>query len=478
MCGWLVILHLRMIVSSAPQEMREGAIVWITRLLLEGRNPYAVAELPASTNVYGIVYHAIVWPFARVFGNGFTVHRAVSAAAIAGSCTLLYRLLRRLGTDFVVAATGVMLFYASSLYWVSPLARPDGVGVFFCIASLTWLFTDNLTARDFAIGLGFAQLALLTKVYLAFPPFLLALYVFLFVSPKRGLIFAALAIGAAGATLAAITLIFPAYITLSIVDNINSSTFYDIDHMKAQTYDWLLYSLPLTAGVVAWFIREIASGGIRVWPRRRPSIFVFATLVNTAVFFALFAGHPGAHMTYLFHLVTPLLMLAVFPALSQMRWPRTLVVVSLPIAFVTNAHYFPLTFNRFRQAEATFAQIDDVMQRHQQVLGSTEVAGLLALDGRPVVDSGHSQYFGAAATDRPWPDLVPPEVLQTRWAAFLEELDGGIRDRRFDLIIRSRRPGLIPDKLVAEHYARVATYDVDFPWGAQRWPIDFWEPRR
>src|SRR5215510_642204 len=56
MCGWLVVLHLRMIVSPAPQEMREGAIIWITRLVLEGRNPYAVSELPASSYAYGIIY--------------------------------------------------------------------------------------------------------------------------------------------------------------------------------------------------------------------------------------------------------------------------------------------------------------------------------------------------------------------------------------------------------------------------------------
>ena len=181
MCGWLAVLHLRMVISPAPQEMREGAILWITRLLLEGRNPYALSELPASTNAYGIAYHLVVLPFARFFGNGYTVHRAISAAAIAGSCALMYRLLRRAGTDRVLTSAGVMLFYASSLYFVAPLARPDGLGVLFSMASITWLFVDDLTPRRFLIGLAFAVLALLTKVYLAFPPFVMALYVFLFV---------------------------------------------------------------------------------------------------------------------------------------------------------------------------------------------------------------------------------------------------------------------------------------------------------
>ena len=106
MCGWLVVLHLRMIRLARAAGNARGRIVWITRLLLEGRNPYALSELPASTNVYGIVYHLVVLPLARVFGNSFTVHRAVSVVAIAGACALLYRLLRREGTRSLLARSG------------------------------------------------------------------------------------------------------------------------------------------------------------------------------------------------------------------------------------------------------------------------------------------------------------------------------------------------------------------------------------
>jgi hypothetical protein len=134
-----------MIISPAPQEMREGASIWISRLVLEGRNPYALSELPASTYANGIIYRLVVLPLARIFGNSYTMHRAVSAVAIAGSCALLYRLLHREGTRLVLAASGVMLFYASSLYFVAPLAWPDALGVLFCLASMTWLFTDEVT---------------------------------------------------------------------------------------------------------------------------------------------------------------------------------------------------------------------------------------------------------------------------------------------------------------------------------------------
>jgi hypothetical protein len=112
------------------------------------------------------------------------------------------------------------------------------------------------------------------------------------------------------------------------------------------------------------------------------------------------------------------------------------------------------------------------------VLGSTEVAGPLALAGQPVFDSGHSQYFGDAAIRYRMPGLVPADAIDGRWKAFRAEIRRGIVEDRFDLIIRNRRPGLIPDGLVAAHYNRVATIDIDLPWGAQQWPLDLWEPIR
>src|SRR5205085_12319031 len=143
-----------------------------------------------------------------------------------GSCALLYRLLRREHTDPLLSAVGVMLFYASSLYFVAPLARPDSVGVFFAMASLWFVCDRDPTPGRFAIGLLFALLALLTKVYLAFPPFLISLYVFVFVSPKRGVAYGAAAVLLSAALLWMMTLWFPAYISLSIVDNMNSATYY------------------------------------------------------------------------------------------------------------------------------------------------------------------------------------------------------------------------------------------------------------
>lgn len=475
---WLLVIHGRMVLSPAPQEMREGAVLWLTRLLLEGRNPYALAELPAGTNVYGILYHLIVLPLAYVFGNGFPVHRAVSAAAIVAACVLMFRLLRRERTDACLAWVGTILFYVSCVYFTGPLARPDGVAVLLSMASLVLVTERRVTPAVFGAGLGLALLALITKISLAFPPFIVAAHLFLLRKDERwrGLSFGVVAILSALAVLVVMNRLYPAYVTLTFAANAQSG-FTDAAHLRRQTIDWLVFSLPLTLGIVFGVAR-----GINGWfganaRAAAPTVFAFGAAANACVFFVWLGWHPGAHMTYLFQLVTPLLMPAVLPPLSRLGWPRALVAAALPVSLVMSAPYFTWTFERFTASEATFASLDRTIASHESVLGSTEVAGLLAMEGRPVLDSGQSEYFGEAIGRRTLPGTVAREALRERWESMFAEMEGVMRRGGFDLIVRSRRAGLIPLSLVMAHYRRVETVPVTFAWSGQSWLVDLWTPQ-
>src|SRR4029077_15115430 len=130
-----------------------------------------------------------------------------------------------------------------------------------------------------------------------------------------GLIYGLTTTAVSIAVLLTATMFYPAYINVSLIDNMNSSTYYDVDHLQRQTLDWLSYSLPLTIGLAALLLRAVVN--IRMLgAMRNPSPFAFASAVNAAVFLAVFGGHPGAHMTYLFQLVTPLLIVALLPHLG------------------------------------------------------------------------------------------------------------------------------------------------------------------
>lgn len=472
--GWLAVVHARMVASPAPQEMREGAVVWITRLMLEGRNPWDPAELPASANVYGAGYHLAVLPFAALFGNGFEVHRAVSAAAILGAAAILFALMRRAGADRLPAAVGTAVFYLSSLYFVGPLARPDGLAVLLSVASLAVIVSGRFRALPFAAGLALAMGALATKVYLAYPPFALGAYVFLYVSRRRGLAYLAASGAAAAGTLLALAVPFPAYVETSVLANAGSAA-YDVRHLLEQTGDWLLYSLPLTAGLAVLLLgmRRVPD------PRTPPDPFAFVAALGFLAYLALLGGHPGAHMTYLFQLVTPALTVALVPRLSGRPLARAACLAALPAAVAWTAPWFPWTSEPFRRGEAAFAEVARAVAAHGRVLGSTEAAGVLALAGRPVVESGQSEYFGGIAAAPALPLLpLPGGVLAGRWEAFNDGIRRGIEDRAYGLVIRSRRPGgVIPQDLLERHYRVVGTVPLLFAWTGQAWPVDLLEPR-
>lgn len=479
---WLLAMHARMVLSPAPQEMREGAVVWITRLLLEGRNPYALDELPAATNVYGMLYHLTVLPLAFAFGNGFPIHRAVSAAAIAGACALMHRLLRREGSDPVLAWTGTILFYVSCVYFTGPLARPDGLAVLLSMASLVVVTERRVTPVAFGAGLALALLALVTKISLAFPPFIVAAHLFLFRDGerRRGLAFGVASTAAAIALLAAMNRLYPAYVTLTFAANAQSG-FSDATHLRRQTLDWLLFSLPLTLATALAVAQWTSGPSVRRTAGREsagPAVFAFGAAANALVFFVWLGWHPGAHMTYLFQLVTPLLMPAVLPPLSRVAWPRALVTAALPVALVLSAPYFTWTFERFNAAEATFARLGRIIAAHASVLGSTEVAGLLAVGGRPVLDSGQSEYFGEAIGRRTLPGTVPGDALRHRWESMFASMERSLERGGFDLVVRSRRAGLIPLRVVTTHYQRVETVPITFAWCGQTWLLDLWSPQK
>ena len=162
------------------------------------------------------------------------------------------------------------------------------------------------------------------------------------------------------------------------------------------------------------------------------------------------------------HLVTPVLIPAIWPKLGKDPWSRALVATALPIACALNAGYFALSFSRFSESEATFARLNAIVLEHQRVLGATEIAGLLAVDGRPVVDSGQSEYFNVAGFGHSIPGLIDWNLLEDRWERFVSGMESEISAGRYDLIVRSRRNGLIPADLLEERYRRIETFDIDF----------------
>jgi hypothetical protein len=80
--------HYELITFPYLVDSFESAMLLTTDLMLKGENPYALENMPLAINVYGINYHLVVYPFARLWGATLLVHRAVAGFFILLSCIL------------------------------------------------------------------------------------------------------------------------------------------------------------------------------------------------------------------------------------------------------------------------------------------------------------------------------------------------------------------------------------------------------
>ncbi|WP_439578653.1 hypothetical protein [Elioraea sp.] len=468
--AWLGVVYLRMLVSPAPQEMREGALIVTTLALLEFRNPYALGALAEAANLYGIVYPLAVLPAAWLFGAGLAVHRAVAGLGFALGAWLLHGMLRREGVDRLTAGLAAALVAAGWLYWVGATARPDGIGVALMMAAYAAVAPDPEDPRRFAACLAVSLLGLATKLYFVFPAGVAAAYVFLFRSWWRGLAFGVAVLGGIAVTLALLAILFPGYPVLVLGANL-AATGYDLGHLIRQAWDWAVFSLPLlaTLGVVA---------ALRLSP---PPFWSFAALAALAALLLALGGHTGAHMSYFFHLLSPPLALAVLGAGARWPEPRLAFALALPVAMLASAPWFLLDPDRLTAAEARIAVAGRLIAAAQTPLVTTELAALAALDGKPTPETGHSEYFADAIA------VVPPRLLAPLWlpretiarelADLARAVEDGLAARRFDVVLANRGSILVRrEALQRAGYRVVDRIEVEMAWSFQRWTVDVWRP--
>ncbi len=454
-CAWLAGVTLRMALSPAPQEMREGALVLTTLALLDGRNPYAAPDALGG-NLYGILYPLLVAPIALLFGPGLATHRLVACAGIAVAGWLVWRGAREAGAMRLPAALAAMLSVSGWLYWVGPTVRPDGVGLACLMGALVVAAPDPASTRRFLVALALSLLGFAAKIYFAGGILIVVAYVALFRSWWRGVAMGAAAIAALAAWAGLLALLMPAWGSLVLGANLGATS-YDVAHLLRQGWDWAVFSLPLLVGLAVALLVLPAER----W-RGRAGFWAFAAFCGLAVLLASLGGHGGAHMTYFFHLLTPPLAIAIVAASVRDEAPIRAMVLVLPLAVLLNAHWFVVDPSRFAAAEARFAIAADALAAARSPLVTTEFAALAALAGHVPLETGHSEYMlddDAAA------------ALRARIAADLAA-------RRIDLAIVNRNNGgLVHARDVeAAGYVRAMALPVDLVWAMQAWDADIWLP--
>ena len=192
---WLANYSRVIITTPYPGEYREGAVLLFTDFLIRGVNPLSLANHPLMTNNYGFLYNLVVLPFATVVGNTLAIHRIVSIVFLLASCALIALTLGKAGVAWPFSLASSAIFMAGLLFGVTPLARPDTLGEFFFLLAVLIPWYRKFDSMSLLVSCVASVLAFLAKPYFIFSMAIVSMFLFLFVSKRKGIIYASLVMG-------------------------------------------------------------------------------------------------------------------------------------------------------------------------------------------------------------------------------------------------------------------------------------------
>ena len=512
----LIRYHYLLITFPYPLESFEGAMLLTTRLLLNGQNPYALVNMPVSINVYGINYHLLVYPFARLWGSTFLVHRAFSAVFILFSCILFFVILRRHQIQTLHSISAVLILYASLLYRYTAVAKPDGLALFLFLLSVFIMYLMRYSNWSLVISVVLGVLAFYTKPYFVLSIPYLATYLFLFVSKKKAALYAGLAFVFLATTAFLINRVFETYFVNTLFNHINVAT-NDFGQLFLQLQFFALYY----SGIILIFLvyssllvldkarngslQNLEVGRIKHELMKRIDVFrydkplfeiafpfsLFCLILSFLIFYFKLGRHVGNIMTYAYHLITPFFLIYVFSLLDAPLKNISLakrrdnynyalllpgILVSLYLLY-SSASYLKASPEWTDMAD--WRRIEQITRSHKKIMNSQVLVSLLLEQNKPVYDTGQTEFFQyshypSGLLER-W--LLPNAAISQQWASYERSLRQAVRQREFDAIIITRREQRPYLDGLQDYYSMVDKVGVCMFHSAQCALLEIWEPK-
>ncbi|MCB0396011.1 MAG: tetratricopeptide repeat protein [Flavobacteriales bacterium] len=489
--------HYRLISCPYPLEYREAHTPATTHLMLKGGDPYELAQQPWYTNVYGVAFNYICYPVVMVFGEGYPVYRAIVGFFIWCCCITLYLLLQRLKVPRLESTAATLIFYASLLYFVTPMVRPDSFGLFLFMVSLFYPVISGYGWRSLVVSMVCCIVAFYAKPYFLLASAFLAAYMFLFVSKKQGLIY--------GCGFALLLLI-----SVLVVDQrfetYFSNAFFIYTNYRIDKFDYMIRQLSAYVKHSPGLIGLMMMGGYAGWRSfkggswklnlKNPEAPAIASAIPLSAFvavciFLLFVyrlgQHQGAWLTYLFQLMSPFLLLATLPAVfrASIRYKRSLVMALLMINLGINAFAYLNHTGEVRYSEESWKLLKTLTEPANQVLNTPVIAMDLLQENKRVFDTGNSEYFQyGGERNGIWSSFLSPHPeIQDRWMEARREVNQMIEQQKFDLIVLGRGPRYLTDEaFYSRYYTLLVTIPIRMPHATmreeiQRFDVGVWEPK-
>jgi len=487
----LLCFNFKVIVAPYPHEYREGAIVLTTSQLLNHVNPYLLSEQPQHTDVYGVLYNLVVYPLATFFGPTLTVHRAISALFIFLSCAWLIFILRKEGIPGWLSFIGGVIYYAEITSLFSVVARPDSLGVFLFLSAIFLPWLGKFKWRYLVLSTIFFILAFYTKLYFTISLPIVALYIFLFKDKIKAFLFFTFSLLLLLSSAIIVNLYFPIYLTNTFYYyfGVGGSLLGGLWHVARQFafFSYKNFGLVFVFIIlVIELIRENKNGLVNYGINYLKILFrslkklktdeikfdyiVFVFILTSAAFILKFGQNTGGFVDYMYHLITPFMIIIVFRFLAKKISNKKFAIFGLLLIF--GMIFTFVNHHRAIDYSSQWKDINNKLSGYKNIFNEPATTAVLLSQNKFVYDSGHSNgYLGNGMQKSP---LYP--AINERLREYNSDVEGQVINKKFDLIVMDNYSyNMLSRDLLSQNYYLKSTMPAPMMLG--NFILELWAPK-
>ena len=488
--GWLIALfiaHLKVIAQPGPQEFNEPTIWRATWLIDQGRNPYALKELPASAYCFDPLYNYVLVALKPVFGIDYTGHRLFNLVLLLASLALLVRVIQRAGAGLGIALLSAVFYYWMTLGNIMITARPDLLGLFFFLLGILVPWETNYDRWPTVFGLVCALVAFHCKSYYVLAACATLLGMFLLRSKREAWWLGVGFLAVLGLSFAACEVLFPYYYVETVMVQrgaaaLNSSDAISMMHTLMLFDRGWPFMLMMGAGAGLWLWRREQArrtgaavapllGGTAPGRDSRLLVLTVVFLIFLVLVYFYMGRNAGAFFTYHLHLLFPLMF--VLAAYAAAR-PAMRIAFGLLLAVFVQTY---ISVPGVPDSAPAYRHLDQMIRNCPgEILGIASLTDIFDRLGRPVLHNGNTMYIpfafeeGVAQSD---PLII---ALRDKFSRIEPEVMRKVAARDYALVFTEfDEPYFCTKELLMANYDRVEQIDYFTYFGHS--PIRVWRPK-
>lgn len=493
--GWLFYFAIVTIVMPYQIEYREGAAQVVTQILLKGGNPFSSENQPLAFTNYGIAYNLVVLPLAALFGNALLVHRTVTFFFIILSCLLIFHSIFRVNRDFLFATAGAVFVMMGVASRGGNGAFPSAMGEFLFLGAILIPALRSFDLLTLVLSAVLCVIAYYTKPYFVLSFGIVASYLFVSVSKKKGLLYCFLFVFLCVFSYLLVRYFYKYYFVDTVLSNLHQTSDASWGHVSDQLLEAVQEFYPSIILATAMLLPSLAKLRLRHISAKelfsrldflsmdRPLVaqplnyFAYFFVCSSSTFVLILGQNAGSYMNYLYQIVLPPFYLVLFQSIKP---ASRLGLISFFMLLLNMVSFGWFRFNPgfLQQAHSNdWATLYQYVDGSKQVLNTPVITSELVRVGIVPVDSGQTEYYYQIM---PYANnkLIGPnyDVVKQNGSQYKNLIHRSVKNTEYSWIIVTAGDHLFKTGDWVKYYSRIRTLTVAMPQVDQRWTLEIWGP--